>query len=48
MLWLVAHNPEIDWEKREVRMMRCPPLCEKAVRIRRKRGRKEDCQMGSR
>jgi len=27
MPWLVAHNPEIDWEKREVRMTRCPPLC---------------------
>ena len=23
MLWLMAHNPEIDWEKREVRMTRC-------------------------
>jgi len=21
MLWLVAHNPEIDWEKREVKIM---------------------------
>ena len=30
--WLAAHNPEIDWEKGEVRMMRCPPLCRKAVR----------------
>jgi len=25
--WLVAHNPEINWETREVKMMRCPPLC---------------------
>jgi len=27
MLWLAAHNPEINWETREVKMMRCPPLC---------------------
>ena len=25
--WLVAHNPEINWETREVRMTRCPSLC---------------------
>jgi len=24
--WLAAHNPEIDWEKREVKMTRCPPI----------------------
>ena len=29
MPWLAAHNPEIDWEKREVKMMRCPPWCGK-------------------
>jgi len=27
MLWLVVHNPEINWETREVKMTRCPPLC---------------------
>ena len=27
--WLAAHNPEINWKKGEVRMMRCPPLCGK-------------------
>jgi len=27
MPWLVAHNPEINWETGEVKMMRCPPLC---------------------
>jgi len=27
MLWLAAHNPEIDWEKREVKMMHYPPIC---------------------
>jgi len=25
--WLAAHNPEIDWEKGEVKMTRCPPWC---------------------
>jgi len=25
MLWLAAHNPEINWEMGEVRMLRCPP-----------------------
>jgi len=27
MPWLAAHNPEIDWEKGEVKMIRCPPIC---------------------
>jgi len=27
MPWLAAHNQEINWETREVKMMRCPPLC---------------------
>jgi len=25
--WLVAHNPEINWETEEVKITRCPPLC---------------------
>jgi len=29
MLWLAAYNPEIDWEKREVKMTRCLPICGK-------------------
>ena len=39
---MAAHNPEIDWEKGEVRMMRCPPLCGKTVRIKRKKEKRED------
>jgi len=39
---LVVHNPEIDWEKGEVRMTRCPPLCEKAVKIIEKKKIRED------
>ena len=27
MLWLAAHNLEINWETGEVKMTRCPPLC---------------------
>jgi len=27
--WLATHNPEIDWEKGEVKMTRCPPICRK-------------------
>jgi len=27
MPWLAAHNPEINWETRKVKMTRCPPLC---------------------
>jgi len=26
MLWLAAHNLEINWETGEVKMMRCLPL----------------------
>ena len=25
--WLWKHNPEIDWNKGEVKMSRCPPRC---------------------
>jgi len=27
MPWLAAHNPEIDWEKGEVKMSKCPAWC---------------------
>jgi len=42
MPWLAAHNPEIDWEKGEVRMTRCTPLCRKAVKIKGKKETRED------
>jgi len=41
MPWLAAYNPEIDWEKGEVRMTRCPPLCEKVVKIKGKKETRE-------
>ena len=42
MPWLAAHNPEIDWEKGEVKMTRCPPIC---GRGKQKEGRKETRRM---
>jgi len=37
MLWLATHNPEIDWEKGEVKMTRCPPICGKRKQEKRKK-----------
>jgi len=37
MPWLAAHNPEIDWEKEEVKMTRCPPICGKGKQKEKKR-----------
>ena len=39
MPWLAAHNPEIDWEKGEVKMTRCPPWCTQNKERRRERKR---------
>ena len=38
MPWLAAHNPEIDWEKGEVKMTCCPPICGKR---KQEEGKKE-------
>ena len=38
MPWLAAHNPEIDWEKGEVKMTHCPPICRKR---KQEEGKKE-------
>ena len=38
MLWLVVHNPEIDWEKGEVKMMQYLPICGKREIKRAKKG----------
>jgi len=40
MPWLVAHSPEIDWEKGEVKMMRCPPICGKKKQEEKKEVKK--------
>jgi len=39
ILWLAAHNPEINWETRKIKMMRCPPLCG-GVRIKEEERKK--------
>jgi len=41
ILWLVAHNPEIDWEKEKVKMTCCPPICRrKKQEVKKKKVRK--------
>ena len=53
MPWLQAHNPEINWETREVKMMRCPSLCGRRPReVERVRKvatleKEKNCQMGN-
>jgi len=46
MLWLAAHNPEINWETGEVKMMRCPSLCsgksQKKEKVKRVATEKEE------
>jgi len=37
---LAIHNPKIDWEKKEVNIMKCPPLCGKLMKVQ-KQGKKE-------
>jgi len=39
--WLQVHNPEINWETEEVKMTRCPPLCGRNTRLKKKRIRKK-------
>ena len=38
---LAAHNPEINWETGEVKMMKCPPLCGR-VKIKEKDKKKRE------
>jgi len=33
MPWLQAHNPEINWETGEVKITRCPLLCERNTKL---------------
>jgi len=42
MPWLAAHNPEINWETGEVKMIRCPLLCERNREIREKKKAKRE------
>ena len=36
MLWLQAHNPEINWEMGEVKMLRCPLLYGKNTKLEKR------------
>jgi len=47
MLWLQAHNPEINWETREVKITRCPPLYGRNTRPKEKKRRKEVKRMAT-
>ena len=37
ILWLTAHNPEINWEKGEVKIMCCPLVCGKRKQEEKKK-----------
>jgi len=41
MLWLQAHNPEINWETEEVKMIRCLALCKRKIEKRENRKAKK-------
>ena len=34
MPWLQVHNPKINWEIREVKMTRCPPICRRKIAVK--------------
>jgi len=40
ILWLQAHNPEINWETREVKITKCPPLYGRNTRLKEEKVRK--------
>ena len=31
-----THNPKINWETREVKMTRCPPICGRSIVAKKK------------
>ena len=41
MPWLQAHNLEINWKTREVKITKYPPLCKRNIRLKEKRVRKK-------
>jgi len=42
MLWLVCHNPEIDWRTGEVKIMRCLEECGKQEKSEWQKQKKEE------
>jgi len=45
ILWLQAHNPEINWETGEVKMTRCLLLCGRVVLKKEKKKVKREKRM---
>jgi len=45
MPWLWAHNLEINWETREVKIMRCPLLCGRNSNVKEKKKIKKERQV---
>ena len=37
MLQLQIHNPEINWEIGEVKIIRCPPLCRRNIKLKKEK-----------
>jgi len=42
MPWLAAHNLEINWETREIKMLRCSLFCGKKVMVKQRKEREKD------
>jgi len=40
--WPAAHNPKINWETGEVKMLRCPPWCSKQITMKQRKVKVED------
>ena len=34
MLWLQVYNPKINWKTGEVKMTKCPPICERKIAVK--------------
>jgi len=41
ILWLQAHNPEINWETEKVKMTRCPLLCGRNTKLKEEKRAKK-------
>jgi len=41
ILWLQAHNPEINWKTEEVKMTRCLPLCRRDTKLNKRQKAKK-------
>jgi len=39
--WLQTHNPEINWETEEIKMMRCPLLCGRNTKLKEVKKRRQ-------